>query len=87
MRNYLVVGFAVAMIAGCGNKDVPKVGVPTPLVAAQEPQALVPVPPMPPPNAVDDGIERPKPGQNNDHSSPEFKAGSSPDLKKDQLNQ
>lgn len=79
MRNYLVVGFAMAMIAGCGNKEVPKpkVAVPTPLVATQEPQALVPVPPLPAPNAADDGIERPKPGQNNDHSSPEFKAGGS----------
>jgi hypothetical protein len=39
------------------------------------PPAAPPPPPMPAPNAPKSDLPDPKPGQANDHSSPEFKAG------------
>jgi hypothetical protein len=82
MKNYLVVGFAVAMIAGCGNKSEPKTAPPAPPVAAKDAQPIVVPPPPAPANAVDDGVQRPTPGQAGDTSSPGFKAGGQPDTKK-----
>jgi hypothetical protein len=82
MKNYLAIGFAVAMIAGCGNKSEPKTAVPAPPVVATDAQPNV-VPPRPaPPNAVDDGVQRPAPGQAGDHSSPGFTGGGKADTKK-----
>lgn len=82
MKNYLVIGFALAMFAGCGNKDEPKTAVTAPLAARQDVQPIVVTPPPVPANAVDDGIQRPAPGQANDHSSPGFKDGGKTDPKK-----
>lgn len=79
MKIYLTIGVALAMIAGCGNKSEPKTAAPAPAQAAQP--IIVPPPPAPP-KAVDDGIQRPTPGQANDHSNPEFKDGGKPDPKK-----
>ncbi len=82
MKSYLVIGLALAMIAGCGNKTEPKTAVPAPpLVARDAPPSFVPTPPAQP-NAVDDGKQRPAPGQANDHSSPAFKDGGKTDPKK-----
>lgn len=82
MKHYLTIGLALAMIAGCGNKDEPKTVAPMPLAARQDAQPSVVTPPPAPPNAVGDGIQRPTPGQANDHSSSEFKAGGKSDPKK-----
>ena len=81
MKNYLAIGLALAMIAGCGNKDEPKTAAPAPSVTRGEAQPG-PVTPPPPANAVDDGVQRPTPGQANDHSSPAFKDGGKADPKK-----
>jgi hypothetical protein len=81
MKNYLAIGLALAIIAGC-NKGEPKTVAPAPLAAPQNAQlGPAPTPPAPP-NAVDDGIQRPAPGQANDHSNPQFKDGGKPDPKK-----
>jgi hypothetical protein len=82
MKNYLAIGFALAMIAGCGNKDEPKTAAPAPLAARQDAQTGPATPPPAPANAVDDGVQRPTPGQANDHSSPAFKDGGKADPKK-----
>lgn len=82
MKNYLVTGLAMAMMAGCGSKDEPKTAAPAPLAAGQDAQSAPATTPPAPPNAVADGIQRPTPGQANDHSSPEFKAGGKSDPKK-----
>ena len=82
MKNYLAIGLALAMIAGCGNKDEPKTAVPAPLAARQDAQTGPATPPPAPANAVDDGVQRPTPGQANDHSSPAFKDGGKTDPKK-----
>ena len=82
MKNYLAIGIALAMLAGCGNKSEPKTAAPAPPVAPKDvPSSIVPTPPAPP-NAVDDGIQRPAPGQAGDTSSPNFKGGGKPDPKK-----
>ena len=82
MKNFLAIGFALAMIAGCENKSEPKAGATVPPAASQDAQpSVVPTPPAPP-NAVDDGIQRPMPGQAGDHSSAAFKDGGKPDPKK-----
>jgi len=78
MKTYLVMGlgFALAMIAGCGNKDQPQTAVPAPpMAAAEAPPSVVSTPPPARPNAVDDGVQRPMPGQANDHSTPGFDGG------------
>jgi hypothetical protein len=82
MKNYLATGLALAMIAGCGNKSEPKTAAPAPPVAPKDAQPIVVPTPPAPPNAVDDGVQRPAPGQANDHSSPGFKDGGKPDPKK-----
>jgi PBP1b-binding outer membrane lipoprotein LpoB len=82
MKNYLAIGLAVVMIAACGDKGAPKTVAPAPLAPQQNAQpTVVPTPPAPP-NAVDDGIQRPMPGQAGDTSSAEFKDGGKPDPKK-----
>lgn len=80
MKYYLPIALALTVIAGCGNKEEPKAAAVLPGAPTQYSQPSL-VPPPVPPNAVDDGIQRPKPGQANDHSSPTFKAGG-PDEKK-----
>jgi len=82
MKNYLVIGFALAMIAGCGKKDEPNTIAPAPPATTQAAQPTVATPPPVPPNAVADGIQRPAPGQANDHSSTAFVGGGKPDPKK-----
>lgn len=65
------------------NRGEPKTVAPVPLAAQRDNQpGSVPTPPPVPPNAVDDGIQRPKPGQANDHSNPEFLSGDVEDKKK-----
>jgi hypothetical protein len=82
MKNYLATVIAMALLAGCGNKIEPKTAPVAPPVAATDVQpAIVPAPPAPA-KAVDDGVQRPAPGQAGDTSSPEFKAGGKVDSKK-----
>jgi hypothetical protein len=82
MKTYLAAGIALALLAGCDNKSEPKTAPVAPPVSARDAQpVIVPVPPAPT-NAVDDGIQRPAPGQAGDTSSPAFKAGGKPDTKK-----
>lgn len=82
MGNYLAVGVALALVAGCGNESEPKTAVPAPPVAATDAQPNVAPPRPAPPNAVDDGVQHPAPGQAGDHSSPAFKGGGQPDPQK-----
>lgn len=82
MENYLAIGLALALIAGCGSKDEPKTAAPAPLAGRQDAQPSAVTPPPAPPNAVADGVQRPTPGQANDHSSPGFKEGGKSDPKK-----
>jgi len=83
MKNYLTIGLALAVIAGCGNQDQPKTAAPVPpITARQDVQPIAVTPPPAQPNAVDDGIQRPASGQANDHSSPGFKEGGKTDPKK-----
>ena len=70
------------MIAGCGDKAERAAVAPAPLAASQAAQPGPAPTPPPAPNAVDDGIQRPAPGQANDHSSAEFKDGGKPNPKK-----
>jgi hypothetical protein len=78
MKNYLPIALALAMIAGCGNKTEPKTAAPAPPIATKDAQAtFVPVPPAQP-NAVNDGVQHPAPGEANDDSNPEFKNGGKP---------
>jgi hypothetical protein len=81
MKNYLAIGFALTMIAGCGKKDEPKTAAPAPSATTQSAPTAATPPPVPP-NAVADGVQRPTPGQANDHSSSAFKDGGKTDLKK-----
>jgi hypothetical protein len=82
MKIYLAAGIALAMLAGCGNKSEPKTAPPAPPVVAKDAQpVIVPTPPVPA-NAVDDGKQRPAPGQAGDTSSPAFKDGGKVDPKK-----
>ena len=76
------LGLILAIPAGCGNKDEPKTAVPAPLATPQVVQPSAVTPPPVPPKAIDDGIQRPTPGQANDDSSPAFKNGGKPDPKK-----
>ncbi len=82
MRVYVAIGVAVAMTAGCGNKSEPRTAAPAPPVASKDAQPSIAPMPSAPPNAVDDGVQRPAPGQANDHSSPGFKDGGKADPKK-----
>lgn len=82
MKNCLAIAMAAAVIAGCGDRNEPKTAATAPLVSAQEPISIPATPPPPAPNAVDDGVQRPAPGQANDHSSPNFDAGGKKDTKK-----
>ena len=82
MKNYLTLGLALLMISGCGNNGEPKTAAPAPLATAQDAQPSFATPPPAPANAVPDGVQRPTPGQANDHSSPQFKDGGKPDPKK-----
>ena len=86
MTSHLAIVLACAMIAGCGNKSEPKsepkTAAPAPPMAAKDAPPVVVVPPPAPPNAVDDGKQRPAPGQAGDHSSPAFKEGGKVDPKK-----
>jgi hypothetical protein len=82
MNNYLAIGFALAVIAGCGNQEQPKTAAPAPPAARQDAPPAQVTPPPAPANAVADGVQRPTPGQANDHSNPEFKAGGKADTKK-----
>jgi len=82
MKQYLAIGLASTMIAGCGSKDEPKTAAPAPSVTRGDAQPGPVTPPPASPNAVADGIQRPTPGQANDHSSPAFKDGGKTDPKK-----
>lgn len=87
MNHYMVitVGVAVLFAGGCGKKEDPKPAAPQPsLMQPGDPlPPSVPTPPPPAPN-VPKGPAAPLPqaGQAGDHSSPAFKEGGTPDMKK-----
>ena len=56
----------------------PRPPQPAPPVAPKDAQPIVVPTPPAPPNAVNDGIQHPAPGEANDHSSPAFKDGGKP---------
>jgi len=82
MKNYLAIALAAVVIAGCDSKDEPKTAAAVPLASGQEALSIPATPPPAAPNAVADGVQRPAPGQANDHSSPKFEAGGKTDPKK-----
>ena len=82
MKYSLALGLVLAILVGCGKKDEPKTAVPAPLAAPEAMQPAAVTPPPVSPNAVDDGVQRPAPGQANDHSSPAFIKGGKADPKK-----
>lgn len=79
MKKYLLLAVvAVVLIGGCGKKEEKVTDAPQPsLMKPGNPlEGSVPPPPLPAPD-VSKGAptDLPKPGQNNDHSSPAFKGG------------
>lgn len=86
MNDYAMLMLAAILLAGgCGKKDDAKRTAPQPsLMQPGDPlPATAPTPPLPAPNVPKGAApELPKPGQANDHSSPEFKGGGKPDPKK-----
>lgn len=86
MNNYAILMLGAILFAGgCGKKEDTKPAAPQPsLMQPGDPlPAVAPTPPLPAPDVPKGAVpELPKPGQANDHSSPEFKSGGKPDLKK-----
>ena len=67
---------AALVVSGCGRKDEPAPPAPPPAPVSQEGAATPPVPDRPAPDTTKQPVaEYPKPGQVNNHSSPEFKGG------------
>jgi hypothetical protein len=75
----LATSSALAFATGCNKPENTPPPTPTAAPSAQTvqeaPSATPAPPPMPPPNAPKNDSPDPKPGQANDHSSPDFKAG------------
>ena len=75
----LATSSALIFAAGCNKPDntppPASAGAPPAKTVQDAPPATPAPPPMPPPNAPKSDSPDPKPGQANDHSSPEFKAG------------
>ena len=67
------------MTAGCGRTDAPATAVPQPSPVQQQglDTPAAPLPDRPAPDVAQGAVpEYPKPGQVNNHSSPDFKGGS-----------
>jgi len=85
VRTRIAIAIAAAVLtAACGQKEEARPGVPQP--APVEGQGMntpaSPLPERPAPDVAKDAApELPKPGQVNNHSSPEFKGGGTPDSK------
>ena len=85
MQRYLPFVIAAALFAGgCGKKDDAPPAAPSPPVTSSADSRVTTVTPPPPRGDTAKGAEgqAPKPGQANDHSSPEFKGGGEPDKKR-----
>jgi len=87
MNHYLAlaVGVAVLITGGCGKQEDMKPAAPQPsLMQPGDPMpATQPTPRLPAPDVPKGAVpELPKPGQANDHSSPEFKSGGQTDKTK-----
>lgn len=82
METYIPLVIAVALfVSGCGRNDDTRSNVPQPSPAQrQDPvTSASAVPDRPAPDSAKGGTtEYPKPGQANNHSSPEFKGGGEP---------
>jgi len=85
IRIILLVLAAALTAAGCDKKDERSAAPGVPPVTAKDVQkASEATPALPPPSVApaDKGAPFPKPGQANDHSSPDFKGGGVTDPKK-----
>jgi hypothetical protein len=80
IRYFSIAVAAILLSGGCGEKGDPNAVV-SPSPALKPEAAVVPMPRSP----VDTGKtaegQSPQPGQANDHSSPSFKGGGTPDKK------
>lgn len=80
-KHWLIAVTAMVLIAACGKNEGPAPGplmpgAPTiPPIKIEDVRPAVPTSPLPAPSATADPTPGPRPGQANDHSSPEFKAG------------
>ena len=82
MIRYLpIVVTAVLLAGGCGRKDDPNTVVSPSPVSNPEAAAVVPTPRPPVDTGKSAEVQSPQPGQANDHSSPAFKGGGTPDKK------
>ena len=83
MKKYvLLLLIAVAFVGACGKRDEKVTDAPQPSVMKPgEPvPPTEPTPPLPAPDVPKNApTDLPKPGQNNDHSSPAFKGGGKSD--------
>jgi hypothetical protein len=81
MRHLSIAVAAILFSGGCGEKGDPNAVVVAPTRAVKPEAAFVPAPRP----QVDEGKpaegQSPPPGQANDHSSPAFKGGGTPDKK------
>lgn len=84
MKLYLPLVIAATLLTGCDKKDGPAGAGAQPAPAQHQGQSppVSPIPDRPAPD-VPKGTtpELPKPGQVNNHSSPDFKGGGMPDRK------
>ena len=78
----LVLVVAV-LVVSCGKKEEVRVDAPQPPQAPSQGEYVptTPLPDRPAPDVPKDAGEYPKPGQTNNHSSPDFKGGTAPDSK------
>ena len=77
-KHMLLAMVATLLVSSCGKKEEPVANVTTPAPAPQQGMSapVTPVPDRPAPDvAKGSAAEYPKPGQTNNHSSPDFKGG------------
>ena len=82
-KSYIPLALTAALlVSSCGKKEEPRSDVPAPTQQQGLNTPVTPVPERPAPD-VSKGpeAEYPKPGQVNNHSSPEFKGGGTADKK------
>ena len=84
MKICVVLALAAFITAGCGKKEEGRSDAPQPAAAAHQGSSppVSPIPERPAPDVPKGAVpDAPKPGQVNNHSSPEFKGGGDSDKK------